>query len=83
MLLPDSRIRQKSRCASRARGAAGATYTTQSASERSSASASRVARTPSGPMPASSPASLPSFAAEWTQTPASSRFGRSAIVRIA
>src|SRR3954468_23264065 len=49
----------------------------------SSASASVVAATPSGSMPANAPASTPSFSALCTHTPASSRSGRRAIARIA
>ena len=48
-----------------------------------SSSASPVAATPSGAMPASSPASRPTFSGVCTQTPTNSRSGRSAIARMA
>ena len=45
--------------------------------------ASLVATTPIGPMPASSPASRPTFSGVWTHTPTSSRSGRRATARMA
>src|ERR1700761_9273879 len=48
-----------------------------------SASASLVADTPIGSPFASSPASLPTFSSECTQTPTKSRLGRLVMVRIA
>jgi len=50
-------------------------YITQSASSASSAATSFVAMTPIGPIPHSSPTSLPAFAALCTQQPTSSSSG--------
>jgi hypothetical protein len=69
---PASRHRTMSPIASSGRVSAVAAYATASGRSASAAATSSVARTPVGAMPASSPASRPTFAGVETITPTSS-----------